>query len=54
VHERRSDEGKSGEASLGGNEPYEPPRLTVLGSFRDLTAGESQGDYPDDCGRVRA
>jgi hypothetical protein len=52
VHKRRSDESKPVEVGISKPEPYEPPRLTVLGSFRELTAGESYGGLADDSGKT--
>lgn len=52
MRERRSDEGKRAEVSTRQDEPYEPPRLTMLGSFRELTAGESRGSFADDSGKT--
>lgn len=52
MHERRTDEGKAAGVSISRDEPYEPPQLTVLGSFREVTAGESQGGLADDSGKT--
>jgi hypothetical protein len=50
-NERRNDEMEPAEVAVGRFEPYEPPRVTVVGPFRDLTAGESRGAWADDCSK---
>lgn len=51
-HERGGEEMESVEVVVGGgHEPYEPPCITVVGPFHDLTAGESRGGWADDSGK---
>lgn len=52
MDDRRIDDGKPAMVSGPQEEPYEPPRLTVLGSFRELTGGESDGGLADDSGKT--
>ena len=48
-HEKTCDEKKDAEA-VRGKRPYETPRLTKLGTVRELTQGTPHVFLPDDIG----